>query len=907
MAVESGELAATGSSQGNIHSRSRDHGVESGELAATGSSQGNILFEDTTMAVESGELATTGSSQGNILFEGTTWPSVDNRDFDRHRHGQVEERPEDANEKSPARYETRFWTKFKSTQANLEESKDMQGEAVESMEIQGEQQSIVVDVKAPVSHLPRYKTRSQSRLKEPEVVAKDDVADSDDGNTAMMTENELISISTQGNAKSAEFSDKEWATYNRNRVEAAIKVFETALEIRKIREDIKKAEQKVDIEQSKNYNPKAQIEVIETFLAECDKKAASEISERKQQPSWGSGELYTNEIVEVFVSLVQSSLEYGVDVTHEAVVAEVWQMISRGVFSFLTPAQWRDMNSEKFQQLLPCALILKGKYSADNEFQKVKARLVVLGNLQRVKYGDMFAKVSNESPTVSLTSLFSILVLAAKKKLKIASFDVAGAFLHAELEDSIYMKLSKQIAAILLANDPDTYEKFLQADGSMIVVLKKCLYGLRESPRKWYELVKHVIMDKMGFTQSQIDTCAFYKTNSDGSEVFVALYVDDMLVVGSDTNIDKFGEQMKSNFGDITSYRGDEIDFLGMKVSRDPNTGDISVRQQGYIESIVEEEDHLKVGKEEASPHYSNFAADKSKSEQSGQSPKVEYFKKKVMQLMYLAVRTRPDILFDIVVLAARLDTPSNEDLKSLDRILRFVYQTRSDGMRFKSKGKLDYNGSVDASFNCYETGKGHSGFCLFPDLEGSAAILYKSLKQKTVTKSSTESELVALKEAVQNILNCAELMMELDKTVNLYPIIVYQDNESAIRLVNQPVVNRQGRSKFINRSLFQVNENIVNGEIVVVHQNTNELVADFFTKALHGHRYRKFRARIMGQDEQSVEVHLGDTVQEAMESILLLKDSRSSIDNSLDNILVCLSMVTGEDLENNDEDMSVI
>ena len=99
------------------------------------------------------------------------------------------------------------------------------------------------------------------------------------------------------------------------------------------------------------------------------------------------------------------------------------------------------------------------------------------------------------------------------------------------------------------------------------------------------------------------------------------------------------------------------------------------------------------------------------------------------------------------------------------------------------------------------------------------------------------------------------------------------------------------------------MNENIVNGEIVVVHQNTNELVADFFTKALHGHRYRKFRAsiglgigaRIMGQDGQSVEVHLGDTVQEAMENILLLKDSRSSIDNTLDNILVCLSV---EDLE---------
>ncbi len=68
------------------------------------------------------------------------------------------------------------------------------------------------------------------------------------------------------------------------------------------------------------------------------------------------------------------------------------------------------MNSKKFQQLLPCSLVLKGKYNADNEFQKVKARLVVLGNLQKTKYDEIFGKVSNESPTVSLTGLFSVLV-----------------------------------------------------------------------------------------------------------------------------------------------------------------------------------------------------------------------------------------------------------------------------------------------------------------------------------------------------------------------------------------------------------------------------------------------------------------------------------------------------------------
>ena len=64
-------------------------------------------------------------------------------------------------------------------------------------------------------------------------------------------------------------------------------------------------------------------------------------------------------------------------------------------------------------------------------------------------------------------------------------------------------------------------------------------------------------------------------------------------------------------------------------------------------------------------------------------------------------------------------------------------------------------NKEKTASFNCYENGK---GFAMFPDFEGSAAILYKSIKQLTVSKSSTEAELISLKEAVMHILWVAQI-----------------------------------------------------------------------------------------------------------------------------------------------------
>ncbi len=56
-----------------------------------------------------------------------------------------------------------------------------------------------------------------------------------------------------------------------------------------------------------------------------------------------------------------------------------------------------------------------------------------------------------------------------------------------------------------------------------------------------------------------------------------------------------------------------------MRISRDPVTRDISVKQQGYIESIVEQE-HLRERKDEASPLNSNFTANKARSDLSGKS-----------------------------------------------------------------------------------------------------------------------------------------------------------------------------------------------------------------------------------------------------------------------------------------------
>jgi len=62
-----------------------------------------------------------------------------------------------------------------------------------------------------------------------------------------------------------------------------------------------------------------------------------------------------------------------------------------------------------------------------------------------------------------------------------------------------------------------------------VCLLKKSLYGLKQSPRQWYKRFDIFMLDN-GFSQSAYDSCVYYKKLPDGSFVYLLLYMDDMLI-----------------------------------------------------------------------------------------------------------------------------------------------------------------------------------------------------------------------------------------------------------------------------------------------------------------------------------------------------------------------------------------
>jgi hypothetical protein len=135
--------------------------------------------------------------------------------------------------------------------------------------------------------------------------------------------------------------------------------------------------------------------------------------------------------------------------------------------------------------------VFKKKLNAVGQVKKFKARLVAKGysQVEGVNFGDIF------SPVAKLTSIRVLMSLAATFDLEIEKMDVKTMFLHGDLEEEIYMK------------QPEGF--VVKGKKELVCKLKRSLYGLKKSPRMWYQKFDTYILS-LGFVRSKVDhLCIF--------------------------------------------------------------------------------------------------------------------------------------------------------------------------------------------------------------------------------------------------------------------------------------------------------------------------------------------------------------------------------------------------------------
>lgn len=141
------------------------------------------------------------------------------------------------------------------------------------------------------------------------------------------------------------------------------------------------------------------------------------------------------------------------------------------------------------KKAIGCKWVFTIKYRSDGTLERHKARLVVLGNkqIEGEDYDETFAHVSK------MTTVRMPLKVSAAKNWEVHQMDVHNAFIHGDLHEKVYMKLPPRFRT----NNP--YQ---------VCRLHKSLYGLRQSPRFWYEKLSSALVE-YGFTQCITDYFLF--------------------------------------------------------------------------------------------------------------------------------------------------------------------------------------------------------------------------------------------------------------------------------------------------------------------------------------------------------------------------------------------------------------
>lgn len=139
--------------------------------------------------------------------------------------------------------------------------------------------------------------------------------------------------------------------------------------------------------------------------------------------------------------------------------------------------------------------------------------------------------------------------------------DVVTVFLNGELDEDIYMEQPNGCV--------------YRSTRDWVCRLQKALYGLKQTPRKWHGKMGQFLIGELGFKTARSELCLYIRRNTE-SFMFNALYVDDMLLAGSDTRAIAW---MKAEFSKRFEMKnlGEAKLCIGLEISRDRQTSTLSL------------------------------------------------------------------------------------------------------------------------------------------------------------------------------------------------------------------------------------------------------------------------------------------------------------------------------------------
>lgn len=494
----------------------------------------------------------------------------------------------------------------------------------------------------------------------------------------------------------------------------------------------------------------------------------------------------------------------------------------------------KSLTLKQLKKIIRSSLFLKMKYDSSGKFDKLKARLVAGGHMQD---RSLYDATETSSPTVNLSSVYMVAGIAAIEGRSVVTMDVGGAYLNADMRREVHMVLQPEVADILCRIRPK-YEEYLNDDGSIIVKLEKALYGLIESSELWYRKLTGDLKS-IGFKPNVKDPCVL-NCDYKGAQLTVTVYVDDIMATCVHPDgLDWLHQQLEKIYPIVSIRKGTTHSYLGQTFDFKVK-GKVKITMEGYVNDLLS---LYLSGGVAATPATNDLFKISEDSEQLSVEKSSE-FRTVVAKFLYLAKRARPDLLLATSFLASRVKDPREEDQKKLARMLRYLEGTKHLGIVLEANKPIQLTAYVDASYAVHDNFKSQTGGIISL---GRGPVFANSSKQKLVSKSSTEAELIGVSDVLSHVLWARDFLLEQGHEIGSAKL--YQDNTSTI-LLAQKGLSSSGKTRHVGVRYFFIKDRIDAGEVVVSHVSTTEMIADVLTKPLQGNLFRTLREHLLNWRE---------------------------------------------------------
>ena len=512
--------------------------------------------------------------------------------------------------------------------------------------------------------------------------------------------------------------------------------------------------------------------------------------------------------------------------------------------------------------------VFKKKRNLDGHVERFRARLVAKGFAQIFGL-DYFGTYA---PVARLGTLRIVYALAVLMCLTLASLDVEAAFMNAPLDEELYIRAPPGTDQL-----PEGY----------VYRLKKSLYGLKQSPKQWNDMLVRFLTVECGLTQLRSDECLFFKRTGQHF-MLVAIYVDDIVVAYN-------CQSMFRSFRDKLTHKfkckdlGELSKVLNMGIMRTADGG-LFLSQESYVRDLLERfKEHvpaaansvelpadpkirLHAGGSSKVKHYTcETSGERNEAEGAEECPGNIPYKELLGALLWLSQGTRPDITYAVSQCAKFAQKPRMAHWWALKRILRYLKGTADYGIQYQRPGSrdqattlgsidlpngylssqsakeaaglqpLDYTGNVDSDYaNSVDDRRSVTGYVNFL---ASGPVTWQSKTQQSVALSTMEAEYMALAVEVQEVEHQRMVFDELGLPV-VQPTIIKEDNKACQLFADHP--GNFQRTKHIDVRYHFVRERIQRGSVRVDYVPTSDNVADIFTKALPREPFIKFRSMLV-------------------------------------------------------------